>query len=117
MKTLECTFMCSRIDLTDPDHEFSFPLDTKDSTLTGENEDEFPHQNKPTPTRSSDTYYVEAKQSMVLRVAQIPLWMHGVLVVLERNEARIVLFNPLYFAFLLMCLADLEVLLVNGYVS
>ena len=54
--------------------------------------------------RDSDAYYVEAKRSTVSSVAQIPLWMYGVLVVLGWNEAMVVLFNPLYFTFLLVCL-------------
>jgi hypothetical protein len=55
--------------------------------------------------RDSDAYYVEAKRSTVSSVAQIPLWMYGVLIVLGWNEAMVVLFNPLYFTFLLVCLA------------
>jgi len=54
--------------------------------------------------RDSDAYYVEAKRSTVSSVAQIPLWMYGVLVVLGWNEAMAVLFNPLYFTFLLISL-------------
>lgn len=50
-----------------------------------------------------DAYYVEAKRSMVSSIAQIPGWMYGVLVVLGWNEAMVVLFNPVYFAF--MCCA------------
>lgn len=50
-----------------------------------------------------DAYYVEAKRSMVSSIAQIPGWMYGVLIVLGWNEAMVVLFNPLYFAF--MCCA------------
>lgn len=50
-----------------------------------------------------DAYYVEAKRSMVSSIAQIPTWMYGVLVVLGWNEAMVVLFNPVYFAF--MCCA------------
>jgi hypothetical protein len=39
---------------------------------------------------------------MVSSVAQIPVWMYGMLVVLGWNEAMTVLFNPLYFAGLLV---------------
>lgn len=56
--------------------------------------------------RDSDTYYVEAKRSMVSSVAQIPYWMYGVLVVLGWNEAMAVLFNPLYFTMLLIFIAS-----------
>ncbi|KAG9093764.1 Dynamin-like GTPase that mediates homotypic ER fusion [Ceratobasidium sp. UAMH 11750] len=48
---------------------------------------------------------------MVSSVAQIPVWMYGVLVVLGWNEAMVVLFNPLYFAFLVMCLASLWIVI------
>lgn len=51
--------------------------------------------------RDADAYYVEAKRSTVSSVAQIPLWMYGVLVVLGWNEAMTVLFNPLYFVALI----------------
>lgn len=52
--------------------------------------------------READAFYVEAKRSMVSSIAQIPVWMYGVLVVLGWNEAMAVLFNPLYFATLLV---------------
>ena len=51
--------------------------------------------------RDADAYYVEAKRSTVSSIAQIPLWMYGVLVVLGWNEAMTVLFNPLYFVVLI----------------
>ncbi|KAK4689287.1 protein SEY1, partial [Tremellales sp. Uapishka_1] len=56
--------------------------------------------------READAAYVEAKRSMVSSVAQVPLWMYGVLVVLGWNEAMTVLFNPLYFALLLVLAAS-----------
>lgn len=56
--------------------------------------------------RDADAYYVEAKRSTVSSVAQIPYWMYGVLVVLGWNEAMVVLFNPLYFAMLLVLAAS-----------
>jgi hypothetical protein len=52
--------------------------------------------------READAAYVEAKRSMVSSVAQIPVWMYGALAVLGWNEAMAVLFNPLYFAMLLV---------------
>ena len=51
--------------------------------------------------RDADAYYVEAKRSTVSSIAQIPLWMYGVLVVLGWNEAMTVLFNPFYFVVLI----------------
>ena len=60
--------------------------------------------------RDADAFYVEAKRSTVSSVAQIPYWMYGVLVVLGWNEAMMVLFNPLYFTFLLCALVTAWVL-------
>ena len=54
--------------------------------------------------KDADAYYVEAKRSTVSSVAQIPLWVYGMFVVLGWNEAMAVLFNPLYFATLLVAL-------------
>lgn len=52
--------------------------------------------------KDADLAYVEAKRSTVSSVAQIPFWMYGVLVVLGWNEFMMVLFNPIYFMFLLL---------------
>jgi hypothetical protein len=52
--------------------------------------------------RDADAAFVEAKRSTVSSIAQIPVWMYGVLVVLGWNEAMVVLFNPLYFATLVV---------------
>lgn len=67
--------------------------------------------------RDSDAYYVEAKRSTVSSVAQIPMWMYGVLVVLGWNEAMTVLFNPLYFTFLLVCLGAAYVVFQLGLIG
>lgn len=110
--------MYGKIEPTDPENEFSLPSDSDDNTLSGDGEFDFPASlivlsaSKQADVnsrfrRDADAYYVEAKRSMVSSVAQIPVWMYGVLVVLGWNEAMVVLFNPLYFAFLLMCLAGL----------
>jgi hypothetical protein len=56
--------------------------------------------------RDADAAFVEAKRSTVSSIAQIPVWMYGVLVVLGWNEAMAVLFNPLYFATLLIFAAS-----------
>jgi protein SEY1 len=56
--------------------------------------------------RDADAYYVEAERSTVMSIAQIPYWMYGVLVVLGWNEAMAVLFNPVYFAFMLVLAAS-----------
>ncbi|KIK09981.1 hypothetical protein K443DRAFT_671298 [Laccaria amethystina LaAM-08-1] len=64
--------------------------------------------------RDADAYYVEAKRSTVASIAQIPYWIYGVLVVLGWNEAMLVLFNPLYFAFLLLAMATSYIIIQLG---
>ncbi|QRW11732.1 GTP-binding protein [Ceratobasidium sp. AG-Ba] len=116
--TLKYIPIYGKIAPTNPDNDFSLPSDTDENTLTGEGEFDFPASlvvlsaSKQADVnarfrRDADAYYVEAKRSMVSSVAQIPVWMYGVLVVLGWNEAMVVLFNPLYAAFLVMCLAGL----------
>ncbi|KAG6830062.1 hypothetical protein H0H92_002352 [Tricholoma furcatifolium] len=93
--------------------EFSLPPESSDS-LSGDDFD-FP-STLVTETkmleftakfrRDVNAYYVEAKRSTVASIAQIPLWMYGVLVVLGWKEAMVVLFNPLYFTLLLIALAS-----------
>src|SRR6266700_8080704 len=94
---------------------FSLPSESSDS-LTGAEEFDFEStlvvfsESKAVELtnkfrKDADAYYVEAKRSTVSSVAQIPLWMYGVLVVLGWNEAMAVLFNPLYFTLLLIALA------------
>lgn len=61
--------------------------------------------------RDADAFYVEAKRSTVSGVAQIPYWVYGLFVVLGWNEAMVVLFNPLYFAMLLVLAATACVVL------
>jgi hypothetical protein len=105
----------SRIAPEDSTLEFELPSESSDS-LTGTDEFDFPatlvvfSETKAVELTSkfrkdADAYYVEAKRSTVSSVAQIPYWMYGVLVVLGWNEAMAVLFNPLYFTFLLLALA------------
>ncbi|KAI0036903.1 protein SEY1 [Vararia minispora EC-137] len=67
--------------------------------------------------RDADAFYVEAKRSTVSSIAQIPYWMYGVLVVLGWNEAMMVLFNPLYFALLLILSASAYVTVQLGMVG
>ena len=64
--------------------------------------------------KDADAYYVEAKRSTVSSVAQIPYWIYGVLVVLGWNEAMTVLFNSVYFTFLLIMLAASLVFFILG---
>lgn len=66
--------------------------------------------------KDADAYYVEAKRSTVASIAQIPVWMYGVLVVLGWNEAMAVLFNPLYFAMLAIGLVSAYVFLVFSFI-
>ncbi|KAF8315843.1 root hair defective 3 GTP-binding protein [Clavulina sp. PMI_390] len=115
-QTLELVPIYSKIVPQDAALEFSLPSDTDDVSL-GEDSFDFPatliifSETKQLDLiakfrREADAYYVEAKRSMVSSVAQIPVWMYGVLVVLGWNEAMFVLFNPLYFMMLLIALAS-----------
>lgn len=90
-----------------PDVNFTLPSEPA-SSLSGEEEFDFPSTLQVlSPTkmadittkfrRDADAFFVEAKRSTVSSVAQIPVWMYAVLVVLGWNEAMAVLFNPLYF--------------------
>ncbi|KAH8119299.1 root hair defective 3 GTP-binding protein [Phellopilus nigrolimitatus] len=67
--------------------------------------------------KDADAYYVEAKRSTVSSIAQIPTWMYGVLVVLGWNEAMVVLFNPLYFTFLLCAIVTAWAIVQLGLVG
>ncbi|KAJ3775731.1 RHD3/Sey1 [Lentinula raphanica] len=64
--------------------------------------------------KDADLAYVEAKRSTVSSVAQIPYWMYGVLLVLGWNEFMMVLFNPIYFMFLLMAAAAAYLIIQLG---
>lgn len=55
--------------------------------------------------KEADAYYVEAKRSTVSSIAQVPLWMYGVMVALGWNEFLAVVRSPLYFTFLLVVIA------------
>ena len=56
--------------------------------------------------READARYIEAKQSTVVGIAQIPYWIYSMLVVLGWNEAMLILFNPLYFALVMILVAS-----------
>lgn len=80
-------------ELFDPDTAFKLVS----STRMGQLETRF--------KREADAAYVEAKRSLVSSVSQIPIWVYGAMVVLGWNEAMAVLFNPIYFALLVVGLA------------
>ena len=116
--------MYSKIIPADSTLEFTLPSESSDS-LSGTDEFDFDSTLVIfTETRSleltnkfrkdADAYYVEAKRSTVSSVAQIPYWIYGVLVVLGWNEAMTVLFNPVYFTFLLIVLAASSVFFISG---
>ena len=116
--------MYSKIIPADSTLEFTLPSESSDS-LSGTDEFDFDSTLIVfTETKSleltnkfrkdADAYYVEAKRSMVSSVAQIPYWIYGVLVVLGWNEAMTVLFNPVYFTFLLIVLAASLVFFILG---
>lgn len=100
------------------DDSLRFSLPDESSELLKDNGEEFDFESSLTVfsetkaldltnkfRKDADAYYVEAKRSTVSSIAQIPYWMYGVLIVLGWNEAMIILFNPLYFTFMLVGLA------------
>ncbi|KAJ6489560.1 RHD3/Sey1 [Mycena vitilis] len=113
-ETLDLIPLYSKIQPEDPSLEYTLPADSvalPSDSLSGEDYDFAATLIVFTETRAleltqkfrrdADAYYVEAKRSTVASIAQIPYWMYGILVVLGWNEAMAVLFNPLYFTFLL----------------
>jgi protein SEY1 len=109
----------AKISPLDPSLEFTLPPEPPNTSIhTANSDDEFEFESSlvvftETKThdlgakfrKDADAYYIEAKRSTVASIAQIPYWMYGMLVVLGWNEAMAVLFNPLYFTFLLVVLA------------
>ncbi|KAF8258375.1 protein SEY1 [Lactarius quietus] len=105
--TLELIALYAEIAPNEPELEYTPPEDSEDANVPGlvvfsetkiiELGARF--------RREADAHYVEAKRSTVASIAQIPLWMYGILVVLGWNEAMMVLFNPLYFTLLLILAA------------
>ncbi|KAL1746547.1 RHD3/Sey1 [Schizophyllum fasciatum] len=92
--------------LTQEDFDFEATLTVFSETKTMDLTNKF--------RRDADAYYVEAKRSTVASVAQIPVWMYGVLVVLGWNEAMAVLFNPMYFTLLLISLVSAYIIIQLG---
>ncbi|CAO1629264.1 unnamed protein product [Jaminaea pallidilutea] len=60
--------------------------------------------------KEADAYYVEAKRSTVSSIAQVPLWIYGVMAILGWNEFIAVLSSPVYFTFLLLAGATVYVI-------
>ncbi|KAF5322613.1 hypothetical protein D9619_001456 [Psilocybe cf. subviscida] len=125
--TLELVPLYSRIAPEDQSLAFELPSEASD-LLSGADEFDFgstllifsetKSQDLATRFRKdADAYYVEAKRSTVSSVAQIPLWMYGVVVVLGWNEAMAVLFNPIYFTLLLLGLAGAYITIQLGMVG
>lgn len=117
----------AKIEPTDPNLIVSIPSTSDDpahAALVERGEDEefdFPASlNLFTETRKvevasrfrkeADAYYVEAKRSMVSSIAQVPVWIYGVMVALGWNEFMAVVRSPLYFTFLVLCLAGAYVI-------
>ncbi|KAI0675379.1 root hair defective 3 GTP-binding protein [Trametes maxima] len=126
-QTLELIPIYWKIKPLDSSLEFSLPSDAPDALTSGE-EFDFPatlvvfSEAKALDLtnrfrRDADAFYVEAKRSTVSSVAQIPYWIYGMLVVLGWNEAMVVLFNPLYFAMLLVLLASIWIIIQLGMVG
>ncbi|KII92556.1 hypothetical protein PLICRDRAFT_50920 [Plicaturopsis crispa FD-325 SS-3] len=130
-QTLELIPLYSKITPSDPANAYTLPpsaIPTSTSTSSLDDEFDFPSsltvfsETKALDLtnrfrKEADAYYVEAKRSTVSSVAQIPYWMYGVLVVLGWNEAMAVLFNPLYFTFLLTALAAAFAIVQLGLVG
>jgi hypothetical protein len=110
-KSLEYTLPSTADSLSSIGEEFDFP-----STLVIFTETKADDLGKKF-RRDADAHFVEAKRSTVSSIAQIPVWMYGVLVVLGWNEAMTVLFNPLYFTFLLIALASSYAIIQLGLVG
>ncbi|KAI0755918.1 root hair defective 3 GTP-binding protein [Irpex lacteus] len=127
-ETIELIPLYSKITPTDPSLAYTLPSETSDSLTADADEFDFPStlvvfsETKAVELTSrfrkdADAFYVEAKRSTVSSVAQIPVWMYGVLVVLGWNEAMAVLFNPLYFTLLLLAGASAFVVIQLGMVG
>ncbi|KAJ8457497.1 hypothetical protein ONZ51_g11495 [Trametes cubensis] len=123
-QTLELIPLYWKIKPTDPSLEFSLPSETSDS-LTSSEEFDFPStlvvfsETRALDLtnrfrRDADAFYVEAKRSTVSSVAQIPYWIYGLIAVLGWNEAMFVVFNPVYFAMLVLLLATFYIIIQLG---
>jgi len=117
VQTLELIPLYSKISPLDSSNAFTLPSDTTPDTVSSPDEFDFDEslvvftEIKALDLttrfrRDADAYYVEAKRSTVSSIAQVPYWMYGLMVVLGWNEAMAVLFNPVYFTFLLIALAS-----------
>ncbi|KAK0559911.1 Dynamin-like GTPase that mediates homotypic ER fusion [Tilletia horrida] len=121
-QTLALVPIYAKIAPSNAENEVSLPSSSEDPASTaavdrGEEEDfDFPASLTVfTETRKeelgsrfrkeADAYFVEAKRSTVSSIAQVPLWMYGVMVMLGWNEFMAVVRNPLYFTFLLLVAA------------
>ncbi|CAL1706761.1 unnamed protein product [Somion occarium] len=127
-RTLELIPLYSKISPIEPSLAYTLPSETSDSLSAEADDFDFPStllifsETKAVDLtnrfrKDADAYYVEAKRSTVATMAQIPYWMYGVLVVLGWNEAMVVLFNPLYFAMLLVLLASSWFIVQMGLVG
>ncbi|GJJ06363.1 Dynamin-like GTPase that mediates homotypic ERfusion [Clathrus columnatus] len=118
--TLELISLYASITPKDPSISFTLPSEPVSSSS---DEDEFDfsstlHVLSPTKAadittrfrRDADAFFVEAKRSTVSSVAQIPVWMYAVLVVLGWNEAMAILFNPLYFVLVIGALSVMYII-------
>ncbi|CED85425.1 root hair defective 3 gtp-binding protein [Phaffia rhodozyma] len=86
--------------LSDPDAEFDFENSLSILTPTKEADLETKFR------READALYVEAKRSMVVSRAMIPVWVWGALCFLGFNEFMAVITNPLYFSTLLILIVS-----------
>ncbi|TFK70615.1 root hair defective 3 GTP-binding protein [Pluteus cervinus] len=122
-ETMDLIPRYAKIETQDPDLSFELPSD-EDSPLSEEAFDFEESLIVLSETKSleitnkfkkeSDAYFVEAKRSTVVGIAQIPTWMYGLLLILGWNEAMFVLFNPLYLAMMLILGAGGYIILQLG---
>ncbi|KAH9942378.1 root hair defective 3 GTP-binding protein [Epithele typhae] len=115
--TLELITVYWKIKPLDASLEFSLPSEAPDP-LTNSEDFDFPV----TLTIFSETKALDLtnrfrKDADAYYRGPIPYWMYGVLVVLGWNEAMVVLFNPIYFAMLLLLLASAYLIVQLGMVG
>ncbi|KAF5375608.1 hypothetical protein D9757_008542 [Collybiopsis confluens] len=127
-QTLELVPLYSKIVPADPSLTYTLPADATSSLDPGSlSEEPFDFESSLTVfsemkaldltakfRKDADLAYVEAKRSTVSSVAQVPYWMYGVILVLGWNEFMMILFNPIYFMFLLMAAAAAYLIIQLG---
>lgn len=89
IRSPEAEFTLPPDEESDPDNDFDF--ESSLVILSGTKKLELENR----LVKDADAYYVEAKRSMVSTIGAIPSWVFGLLLVLGRNDIKMILFNPL----------------------